>query len=342
MNRTILRNTRFGFAALALGGFAAWILPHPPGAATPMASAPAPEANTADDSPLAAAYRSASGEQRWLLVLSAAEHAAPAEFSTLIRMVRDEPFAVRLVAERWAERDPAGMFSSLYADFALPDTMPGTLPERPMLSVVLSDQWAKSDLPAAIKALTDAPEFSARNEMRWHVANQAFSADAEAGLRLWGEWGVRGFTPDTKRLEAWIARDPRHAAEAILGSTSGKANEDVLRQVGATWAKSDPAGALRFAATLEPHKRALFGEDGSRLAQRARLPVGGVVGLERSRLGADVEPGESQGPRAHGRHLGNGRQDRAKGSDCRLAARGRHGARDRPESSLRRGLPVVV
>src|SRR6476659_10234488 len=120
MNRATMQMTIGCVAGFGLGPFASWLLPHSPTSAashsTVAAPMPATDSATEIDGPLASAYRTATGEQRWLLILSAAEHATPAEMSTLIRMVRDEPIAVRMLAERWAEQDPAGMFSSLYAD----------------------------------------------------------------------------------------------------------------------------------------------------------------------------------------------------------------------------------
>jgi hypothetical protein len=263
MNRTTLQTLIGCVLGLVLGASAAFVgpqisssspAPHP---VAPSATS-VPESDTQIDGPLATAYRAATGAKRWLLLVSAAEHATAAEMSTLIRMARDDQAAVRMLAAHWAELDPAGMFSSLYADFLLPESMPGTLPSRYTLSQVLFEYWAKADLPAAMKALNDAPNFSQRDNTRMNLVNQVMKSDPEAGLRLMSEWNIRNYSPDMKGIAEWAARDPQHAAEAVLKWNAGYASQEALRQVGKAWGKSDPPGALRFAASLDPQKRTQF------------------------------------------------------------------------------------
>ena len=166
-----------------------------------------------------------------------------------------------MLAAHWAELDPSGMFSSLYADYLLPENTPGALPGRGTLSDVLFEQWAKNDLPAAIRALTDAPSFSARDSLRMTLANDAMKADVETGLRVMADWGIRNYSPDMKSVAAWAARDPQHAAETVLKINSGYATQTALREIGKVWGKSDPAGGLRFAATLDSQQRTLLGAE---------------------------------------------------------------------------------
>jgi hypothetical protein len=261
MNRTTLTTIIGCLLALALGVSAAFVVPHSAGPAAPSAKvddAPVPDTDDAIEGPLATAYRTATGAKRTLLLVSAAEHATAAEMSTLIRIARGDDAAVRMLAVRWAELDPSGMFNSLYADFLLPDKSPGALPSRWVLSEVLFEEWPKKDLAAVIKALNDVPNFSGRDNMRMSLVNRSMKEDPETGLRLMGEWGIRNYMPDMKGLAAWTARDPQHAAEAVLKSASGYAGQEALKQVGKTWGQSDPAGALRFAGTLDAQARAKF------------------------------------------------------------------------------------
>ncbi len=250
--------------ALVLGASAAFVFPHSSTEPAPHpASIPAPKSEPGPQiaGPLAEAYRSATGAKRWLLLVSASERATAAEMSTLVRIAGEDSAALRMLAARWAELDPSGMFSSLYADYLLPENMPGTLPSRWILSEVLFEQWAKSDLPAAIRALTDAPPFSARENLRMTLANQTMKADPENGLRMMSEWNIRNYSPNMESVSAWAARDPQHAAEAVLKFTSGYASQEALKQVGKTWGASDPAGGLRFASTLDSQQRAMLGAE---------------------------------------------------------------------------------
>jgi hypothetical protein len=261
MNRATLQTILGCFVALALGVSAAFVFPHAATNSTASAAkvaAPAPETEQTIDGPLAIAYRAATGAKRTLLLVSAAEHATAAEMSTLIRIARDDPAAVRMLAARWADLDPAGMFSSLYADYLLPENMPGTLPSRYDLTSVLFEQWAKSDVAGAIKALNDAPSFSARDNLRMSLASSTMKTDVETGLRLMAEWHINNYIPDMAGVAAWAARDPQHAAETVLKFSSGYAAQEALKQVGKVWGKNDPAGGLRYAATLDPQKRGML------------------------------------------------------------------------------------
>jgi len=49
---------------------------------------------------------------------------------------------------------------------------------------VLFEEWAKNDLPGAVKALTDVPDFPARESFRVTLASAAMKEDVEQGLRL--------------------------------------------------------------------------------------------------------------------------------------------------------------
>ena len=265
MNRLALQTLLGCPVALALGASAAFMLPR----SSTQSVAPQPASATAAvnysepqiEGPLAEAYRSATGAKRWLLLVSACERATAGEMSTLIRIARDDPAAIRMLAARWAELDPSAMFSSLYADYLLPENTPGALPSRGTLSDVLFEQWAKNDLATAIRALTDAPSFSARDSLRMTLANDAMKADVETGLRAMADWGIRNYSPDMKGVAAWAARDPQRAVETVLKNNSGYATQTALREIGRVWGQSDPAGGLRFAATLDSQQRALLGAE---------------------------------------------------------------------------------
>ena len=262
MKRTTLQTLIGCLLSLGLGAFAAFVLPHFSASPKPPSTNTSTTATTTErqiESPLAEAYRSATGAKRWLLLVSAAERASAAEMSTLIRIAKDDPAAIQMLAARWAELDPSGMFSSLYADYLLPANTPGALPSLGMLTDVLFEQWAKNDLPAAIRALTDAPDFSARDKLRRTVARLAMGNDVETALHAMSEWGIHNSFFNDNAIGEWAARDPRHAAETVLKFNRGFTALNTLAEIGKVWGKSDPAGGLRFAATLNPSQRARLG-----------------------------------------------------------------------------------
>jgi hypothetical protein len=139
------------------------------------------------DEAIGEAIRAETGAKRWLLLLSAAEKASAQDMPALIRMVGEDSVAIRMLGARWAELDPKHMFISLCADYLLPEGAAGALPGRYMLSDVLFEQWTRSDLPGAIKALNDAPNFAARDSLRMSVANQVMKLDVEQAFRVMKE-----------------------------------------------------------------------------------------------------------------------------------------------------------
>ena len=275
MNRTTLQTIAGGIVAFALGAAAAFVQPRP-AAETLRATASAPVAASSSeteaalpagvarsrltlDGPLAEACRTATGARRWLLLMSASERATAEEMRTLMRIVSDDPAALRALAERWAELDPLAMFHALCAEMRVPEGTPGRIPRLWEFNGVLFEHWTKRDLPGAIRALSEGG--SRYEDMRMTFADCAMKTDVEATLRAMSEWGIRHFIPDMTGVAQWAARDPRHAAEVVMKFNSGAATEEALREVGKVWAKADPAGGLRFAATLDPKARLTLGTD---------------------------------------------------------------------------------
>ncbi len=114
---------------------------------------------------------------------------------------------------------------------------------------------------------------------------------------------------------------PQHAAETVLKFNRGFTGLNALQEIGKVWGKSDPAGGLRFAATLDPQQRAKLGVEimrawaGSDLQSAAALAWSqeNLKGLARtdaitrvialvakedlttaSQLASDMEPGTAQ------------------------------------------------
>lgn len=273
MNRSTL-HTLIGCAlALAVGAAAGSISIFRPGSSTApnaappagLAPAPLPALAAIPRRPAYAALgetlRTASGANRWLQLLSAAESATAADMPELIATVGDDSTAVRMLAARWAELDPQHMFTWVYSEYLVPETARSGESKRYILSEALFEHWVKVDLAAAVKALDAVPSFSGREQFRMTIANQAMKTDVEQGLRLFKQWNIRNYLPDMRVFGEWAARDPRHAAEAIVAFGDGYAGQEALKQVGKAWAATDPEGGLRFAAGLEPGHRALLASE---------------------------------------------------------------------------------
>ena len=205
--------------------------------------------------------KSGTGATRWLQLLSTLENAKAEDMPGLIRVASSDSAMIRMLAARWAELDPDHMFRSIYADYMLPEGAPSTLPSRHILSDVLFEQWTKSDLKAAIKALTDVPDFSGREQLRMTVSDRVMQVDVEEGLRVLKEWSVQNYLPDMKKVAEWAGKDPQHAAEVVLSLGENYGSREALKQVGKAWGQRDPGGGLRFAAGLDAGMRGALGSE---------------------------------------------------------------------------------
>ncbi len=229
---------------------------------------------------LAETLRTATGAQRWLTMLAAADKATAEDMPGLVRVAGEDSAMIRMLAARWAELDPQHMFRWVFTDLLLPEGSRDALPGRWALTEVLFDEWTKSDLPAVAKALTDVPNFPGRDNLRMTVSNDAMKTDVERGLRLIKEWGIHHYLPDMSKVGEWAARDPRHATEVVaalaLGADGGAMIEHVtLTEIGKAWAQIDPRAALEFAATMQSFGR--FALAGEAVQEWAKKDLGAAV-----------------------------------------------------------------
>lgn len=213
------------------------------------------------DEVLVQAMKTEKGAKRWLVMFSAVEKATAFDMPALIRAAGDDPAMSRMLAARWAELDPRGMFHWVSTDYLLPEGSPNALPNRWILADVLFEEWTKRDLNGAIKAVTDVPNYPGRDSLRMSVSNTILKADVEQGLRVMKEWNINNYIPDMRKVGEWAARDPRHAAEVVMQLGGNIAGQEALKQVGKTWGTSSPAAGLEFAATLDPAARATLGTE---------------------------------------------------------------------------------
>jgi len=200
-----------------------------------------------DDSPLATKLERdlsmSSGVTRWLYWLEALEKAAPADFPRLARLAKGNSTAMRFVAARWVELDPRHLFDTLIAASKSGGGFPSD-----ELAAVLFEEWPKRDPEAAITALTKADDFGAIGRWRMEVATTLVDTDVERGLWLMSEWRIESSAPHMTAIAKWATADPRHAAEFTLENPAGHASRRTMETIGKAWARTDPGGALGFAA----------------------------------------------------------------------------------------------
>ncbi len=179
------------------------------------------------------------GVTRWLLWITAVEKATPKDFPHLARMAKDIPGAVAILGARWLEADPQGLFEAcMSGDAGFP---------REELGDLLFREWPKKDPEAVLAVLKATPLLP----MGWQFQSleTLFALRPEQALITMSELRISSFGPGMGGVEKWIAADPRHAAEVALAHPCGFATAQVLMSLGTQWAKSDPQGALAFAAT---------------------------------------------------------------------------------------------
>jgi hypothetical protein len=232
------------------------ILPTQPTAAVDLIRNSEPEPIA--DETLAQALKTETGARRWVLMFAALEKATAFDIPGLIRAAGNDSAMTRMLAARWAELDPLGMFQSIQADYLLPEGSSAALPNRWVLSDVLFTEWIKRDSQAVFDAVTKAPDLPGRDNLRMNVVNQFMRIDVEKGLLAMKEWNIRNYLPDLKGVAEWAARDPGRAAQVVAQMGGEYAYLEALQVVGASWAKSDPKAGLQFAASLSPGQHAML------------------------------------------------------------------------------------
>lgn len=192
------------------------------------------------------------GVTRWLQWMTAVEKAGPRDYPQLARMAKEMPGALNMLAARWIEKDPKGLFEACRnAD----ESGPG-FPANELAQLLL-ESWPKTDPDAVLAALRNSPGL----QVGWQFTalNSLFSNRPEEALITMSDLRIDNYGPDIKGVAKWAAADPRHATEVALAHPAGYASQMVLEAIGKEWAKSDPEGALAFAA----------GKDGAPAAELA-------------------------------------------------------------------------
>lgn len=184
------------------------------------------------------------GVTRWLHWMTAVEKAGPEDFPALARLAKGLPGALNMLAARWIDRDPQGMFAAcLHASGASADFPAAELAQR------LMQEWPKRDPEAVLAVLKAHPNLS--GGWQFTALNALFELRPEQALITMSALGIHNYGPNIKGVAAWAAANPRHAAEVALAHPAGYASERVLEAIAKEWAKSDPSGALAFSLRQE-------------------------------------------------------------------------------------------
>jgi len=248
MNRSLL----IGFSALlglAAGiGLRAWRHPQDRDASSgrgasfsPMTPGAPPKISTTRSSALVdqteANLSLTDGVTRWLHWMTAVEKAGPGDFPGLARLAQGLPGALNMLAARWIELDPHGMFDACRQG--------GSGFPSNELAPWLFENWPKKDPDAVLAALMEHRDLT-RN---WHFSafNSLFQNRPEQALIAMSRLGIDSFVPNMQGIAQWASGNPRHAAETALTHPAGAASRMVLETIAKEWARTDPAAALAFA-----------------------------------------------------------------------------------------------
>ncbi len=242
---------------LAAGfGLRAWRQPHAAASATPESSAtssvvvpgPPPKLTSQPSSALAETLEAnlslTDGVTRWLHWMTAVEKAGPKDFPSLARLAQSLPGALNMLAARWIDRDPHGLFEACRNAGANGSGFPAN-----ELAQQLFQAWPKNDPDAVLAALQEHRNLA--NGWQFTALNTLFQNRPEQALITMSQLDITSYGPNMGGIATWAAADPRHAAEIALTHPAGYATWRVLETIGKEWAKSDPSSALSFAMAHE-------------------------------------------------------------------------------------------
>ncbi|MCW5558858.1 MAG: hypothetical protein KIT22_13650, partial [Verrucomicrobiae bacterium] len=176
-----------------------------------------------------------TGEMRWLHWMDALERAALTDFPRLLELASTDSTALDLVASRWMELDPRGLFDHVAANGFI----------QSEVAQFLFRHWTERDPEAAIQALdADGNQSRPPRWLRVSVADQLMQQDPERGFHVLSRWHVGDFEPSMNAVKDWARADPRRAAQVVLDHPSGTASQLGLATIGEVWASGDPVAAL--------------------------------------------------------------------------------------------------
>ncbi|YCM47083.1 hypothetical protein V2O64_24885 (plasmid) [Verrucomicrobiaceae bacterium 227] len=194
-----------------------------------------------------------NGQEYWLQWIAGIEGAALADFPKLAQIAAANPAALRILALRWLELDPAHLFETLRANTSLMLDSPDRIDDQASreLYLLLFQEWPKTDLEAAATALSGDAKIPDYRRMQWEFLNGLAEIDPLRALEMMKESGKLIQGVDSRKIAEWIEQDPRTAVDAIIANNVGHASLRLLDAAARIWAKSDPLAAMELASSTE-------------------------------------------------------------------------------------------
>ncbi|MBK1833579.1 hypothetical protein [Roseibacillus ishigakijimensis] len=172
----------------------------------------------------------------------------------------DFPADRDLLAQLWAEADPAGFWQWLR------EQKNASLVKEFGFNVLI--QWTEIDLEGAIAASLDLSNKEVADHVRLRLAFELFQRDVEIGAAYaarcpdFNRFGRRG------NVE-WMSRDPAAAVKALGGLPRHSEFRSYLDRTLSLWAEQDPQACLEWLQENPPFRNGEFWEEWSQEGYRA-------------------------------------------------------------------------
>lgn len=204
-----------------------------------------------------------TGLEYWLHLLAAADGSSADVLARLLDSLKDEPAALSLLGARWAQLDPAGMFSALKLQGPDHAHFDSSSPPGRALEKIMAEEWFRQNPEALIKALsaTDGPyELPTAKEELLRLLGPK---DPRQTLKLIVDWAMRLQSVESSVMVPWARANPREAMTLILTRKSevwwaGDGGSEILREIANGMGAIDPVGVLSMPFTPSHGQRSSF------------------------------------------------------------------------------------
>lgn len=169
---------------------------------------------------------------------------SPPPFVTGMRENRVED---ELFSRYWVERDPLNLFK--HANILTKESAENlSYSDAYSFARAAIQELVKSNPDKTISLLEKDNQYPLQNRLREVVINSLMREDPERALEYtvkWKNWDIR---PELgKEFQAWVEKNPAHAASFVLSESYLASKGDFLIKVAKTWAEKSPEAALQFA-----------------------------------------------------------------------------------------------